>query len=399
MPAKGRDCVPPKPGNSHPPPAVPDSASHCCGHDRCQPAAALVQVLGVKHVLVCGHKNCGAIQAALTLPSSSPLLTNCWIGQIRDIRNQHVDELVDLAPAEQLVHLARLNVTKQVFNVCTSPVLQQMWEAGREVFVHGLFYDVSTGVLNRLVGPIGSNDQVPENLETSDGFATGGIVEGHTLAVAIKRIAAAIADRPDAHTALLSAAGGLDFSASSPDPSPRRFCRPSSAGGRAMDSTNGDGEMRVSASMHPFDPIVHKTSVHTDSDALTSILANNGFSCPPVNCPNGTNNGTNNGTIGDSGGHLSSLNKSIDVDGDIHGAALLEDRALRSVLSIAMQASRQSARQDREDLDSRVLRQMQSHSAFETAAKREEDPAAAVAGDAATAVVAAGHTSVISHPS
>lgn len=124
-----------------------------------------VQVLKVKHVLVCGHTNCGAVKAALTLPASSNLLCNCWINQIRDLRNWYVDELVKLSLPDQVARLAELNVVRQVFNVCTSPVVQQMWENKFEVHVHGLLYSVQDGSLKRLVGPISGNAQVPEQNE------------------------------------------------------------------------------------------------------------------------------------------------------------------------------------------------------------------------------------------
>ena len=123
-----------------------------------------LQVLGVKHVLVCGHTNCAAVKAALAMPASSTFLASyaCWISQIRDIRNQHAHELVALPPAERVARLVELNVKKQVFNVCTSAVVQQMWKNGREVHVHGLQYDVHNGSLQRLDGPISGNDELPE---------------------------------------------------------------------------------------------------------------------------------------------------------------------------------------------------------------------------------------------
>ena len=68
----------------------------------------------MKHVLVCGHENCGAVKAALTMPSSNPMLTNCWISQIRDVRNANVDDLAGLDLASQMTRLVQLNVAKQV---------------------------------------------------------------------------------------------------------------------------------------------------------------------------------------------------------------------------------------------------------------------------------------------
>ena len=146
-----------------------------------------LQVLGVKHVLVCGHTNCGAVKAALTLPASSTLLASCWISQIRDIRNQNADELVALSPADQVTRLMELNVMKQVFNVCTSPVVQQMWENGREVHVHGLRYNVHDGSLQRVVGPISGNDELPEPEGAFDGD-----LKDANFAETIKRLSQAL---------------------------------------------------------------------------------------------------------------------------------------------------------------------------------------------------------------
>ena len=227
-------------------------ASFCqlvCEQPRCGPQLTrppCLQVLGVKHVLVCGHTNCGAVKAALTLPSSSALLTNCWISQIRDIRNQHVDELVSLPLDKQVAHLVRFNVMKQVFNVCTSPVVQQMWEDGKEVFVHGLQYDVSSGTLSRLVGPVSGNDEVPEDLGSATSF-DGAALDGHTLDDALKKLADALAAAPsDTAEQLkgLNLQGGRDATANV-----RIGARETSSesGGAQGKSKDGDSSAALSA--------------------------------------------------------------------------------------------------------------------------------------------------------
>jgi carbonic anhydrase len=50
----------------------------------------------VKHIVVCGHYNCGAVKAALRLPCETPGLVNCWISGIRECRNHHADELKEV---------------------------------------------------------------------------------------------------------------------------------------------------------------------------------------------------------------------------------------------------------------------------------------------------------------
>lgn len=58
--------------------------------------------LGVKHVVVCGHYSCGAVNAALTMPQKSAGVTNCWISHIRDVRNAYTSELKYLEPKARL---------------------------------------------------------------------------------------------------------------------------------------------------------------------------------------------------------------------------------------------------------------------------------------------------------
>eukprot|EP00798_Chlamydomonas_sp_ICE-L_P004957 gene4957-34736_t len=94
-----------------------------------------VSVLKVKTVVVCGHYNCGAVAAALKMPSKTPGLVNCWISDIRECRNQHWGELKGMAEEEQLRRLCEYNVLRQTFHVCTSPAVQAAWDRGQEINV------------------------------------------------------------------------------------------------------------------------------------------------------------------------------------------------------------------------------------------------------------------------
>ncbi|GAB4813910.1 hypothetical protein N2152v2_000956 [Parachlorella kessleri] len=113
-----------------------------------------VNVLKVKHIIVCGHYNCGAVRAALTMPSKTPGLVNLWITDIRDTRDKHVDVLRRLKGDAQVDKLVELNVMRQVFNVCTSPTVQNAWDEGRHLAVHGVVYAVGDGLLRELTSPI-----------------------------------------------------------------------------------------------------------------------------------------------------------------------------------------------------------------------------------------------------
>nr|AXF41553.1 carbonic anhydrase CAH1510 [Chlorella sp. ArM0029B] len=115
-----------------------------------------VTVLKVKHIIVCGHYGCGAVKGALTLPCATPGLVNLWIQDIRDTRDKNCEALRKLQGPEQVDKLVELNVMRQVFNVCTSPIVQQAWDAGQRLAVHGLVYALSDGILKPLTPPITS---------------------------------------------------------------------------------------------------------------------------------------------------------------------------------------------------------------------------------------------------
>lgn len=109
-----------------------------------------VNVLKVKHIIVCGHYGCPAVRAALTLPRKSDGLFSLWIQDIRDTRDRNVEALRKVTGTAQEDRLVELNVLRQVFNVCTSPVVQQAWDSGRPLAVHGLVYSLDDGVLKTL---------------------------------------------------------------------------------------------------------------------------------------------------------------------------------------------------------------------------------------------------------
>ena len=114
-----------------------------------------VLVLKVEHVVVCGHHGCGAVAGALALGPAESSLVNLWVADIRDTRNLNLETLSALPPGPDRVdRLVELNVVRQVFNVCTAPIVQAAWARGQKLAVHGLVYSLKDGLLRPLTDPV-----------------------------------------------------------------------------------------------------------------------------------------------------------------------------------------------------------------------------------------------------
>jgi carbonic anhydrase len=119
-----------------------------------------VDVLEVKHVIVCGHYGCGGVRAAMS-PRPLGLIDN-WLRHIRDVHRWHRDELQTIDDPELRANrLAELNVEVQVANVCNTTIIQAAWKRGQVVTVHGWIYALSDGLLRDLGLQIGSPEQLP----------------------------------------------------------------------------------------------------------------------------------------------------------------------------------------------------------------------------------------------
>jgi len=107
-----------------------------------------VEVLTVKHIIVCGHYGCGGIKAAMD-EQHHGLIDN-WLRHIRDVRRFHADKLERLEHDEKLNALCELNVVEQVTNVCNSTIVQKAWRDGVDLSVHGWIYNIKNGLLQDL---------------------------------------------------------------------------------------------------------------------------------------------------------------------------------------------------------------------------------------------------------
>ncbi|MDM8568714.1 carbonate dehydratase [Thiotrichales bacterium HSG1] len=107
-----------------------------------------VEVLQVKHVVVCGHYGCGGVKAALG-DHQYGLIDN-WLRNIKDVHRRYATEMENLEEDAKFRLLCEKNVIEQVTNVCNTTIVQNVWKSGKELTVHGLIYDIEDGILKDL---------------------------------------------------------------------------------------------------------------------------------------------------------------------------------------------------------------------------------------------------------
>lgn len=108
-----------------------------------------VNVLKVRHVIVCGHYGCGGVKAARENHKLG--LIDNWLRHIKDVRCKHEQVLGECKDMNsELDKLCELNVIEQVNNVCHTTIVQDAWERGQELAVHGWIYSLKDGLLKDL---------------------------------------------------------------------------------------------------------------------------------------------------------------------------------------------------------------------------------------------------------
>jgi carbonic anhydrase len=108
-----------------------------------------IDMLQVRHIMVVGHYGCGGVMAALT--NRRVGLADNWIRHVQDVRNKHrtwIDGMED--ETLKLKALCELNVLEQSLNVCETTVVQDAWERGQSVVVHGWVYGLHNGLIEDL---------------------------------------------------------------------------------------------------------------------------------------------------------------------------------------------------------------------------------------------------------
>lgn len=121
-----------------------------------------VNVLKVKHIIVCGHTLCGGVAAALNQQSPDLVFTNQWLLNIKNVYRLHqaeVDDCVD--EKERINKLVELNVKEQVSALAHTSIIQAAWEQQEGPILHGWVYNLSNGLLTTLVTQEPSDEMEP----------------------------------------------------------------------------------------------------------------------------------------------------------------------------------------------------------------------------------------------
>lgn len=120
-----------------------------------------VNILKVKHVIVCGHYGCGGVKAAMTNEQYG--LVDNWLRHIKDVYRLHQEELDDISDEEKRFNrFVELNVIEQVFDLSKTSIIQNAWRSRELPMVHGWVYDLRTGILQDLGVSMTSKSKMPD---------------------------------------------------------------------------------------------------------------------------------------------------------------------------------------------------------------------------------------------
>ena len=120
-----------------------------------------VNVLKVKHIIVCGHYGCGGVNAAMGHKQVG--LIDNWLRHIKDVYRLHKDELNAIEdPGKKSDRLVELNVQEQVYGLTKTSIVQNAWANGKSLQVHGIVYDVKDCVLTDLGLTIENNEDIED---------------------------------------------------------------------------------------------------------------------------------------------------------------------------------------------------------------------------------------------
>lgn len=119
-----------------------------------------VEVLKVKHIIVCGHYGCGGVLAAMSNQQYG--LIDNWLRNIKDVYKIHAAELDAIADEKaRAARLVELNVMEQVNDLAKTTIVQNAWASGRTLELHGWVYDIHDGILHDLQTTQGDSVKLP----------------------------------------------------------------------------------------------------------------------------------------------------------------------------------------------------------------------------------------------
>ena len=108
-----------------------------------------VEVLKVKHIIVCGHYGCGGVQAAMENKQFG--LIDNWLRHIKDVYRYHHKELDAIEDKTQRARrFVEVNVMEQVHDLCKTSIVQNAWKNKQPLHVHGWVYDIHDGIIKDL---------------------------------------------------------------------------------------------------------------------------------------------------------------------------------------------------------------------------------------------------------
>jgi carbonic anhydrase len=124
-----------------------------------------VDVLRVKHILVVGHYGCGGVRAALGTQKLG--LIDNWLRHVQDVTNKYANHLTCLSDeAARIDRLCELNVIEQVINAAQTTIVQNAWDRGQELALHGWVYGLNDGLVRHLGIGVSSPKELAMALKT-----------------------------------------------------------------------------------------------------------------------------------------------------------------------------------------------------------------------------------------
>jgi carbonic anhydrase len=118
-----------------------------------------VEILKVKHIIICGHYGCGGVKAAMSNDKHG--LIDNWLRTIKDTYRINEKEINALDSDQKKVnHLCQLNVIEQVKSIVHTTIVQDAWDRGQDLAVHGWIYSIVDGLIRDLDTSVTSKEEV-----------------------------------------------------------------------------------------------------------------------------------------------------------------------------------------------------------------------------------------------